>query len=149
MLTYVLSGQNQVHVGSGCSLGLCPYIHVPYITILGGELELSDLSSGTGVSKWSSEPVVGVPYMSCCSFFLISFYPFPFLLPCSSPSPFNYTLIQSYGHCFLPLRIIRGIEILLIPVIEKSVGDTLQGILPILVTNFMKPKFAFLALVSW
>lgn len=148
MLTYVLSGQNQVHVGSGCSLGLRPYIHVSYITVL-GELELSNLSSGTGVSKWSSEPIVGAPYMSRCSFCLIFFYPFPFLLPCSSPSSFNYTLIQSCGRCFLPLRIIRGIEILLIPILEKSVDDTLQGILPILVTNFMKPKFAFLALVSW
>lgn len=121
--------------------------------IHGRELELSKLSSGTGDSKWSSSQLLGhyTRLIIVAFFFLISFCPSPFLLPCLLPPflLFYYGLIQSYGNRILPLMIIRGIEILLLLILEKSSDGTLHGIPPMLCYKFMKPKFAFLALVSW
>ena len=51
--------------------------------------------------------------ISFCFPFLYSYSLLPFLL-------FYYALIQSYGHGFLSLMIISDIEMLLIPILEKS-----------------------------
>lgn len=57
------SSPNRSQVLVGYSLGPLP-LCVPLHYFQGRELDLTNLSSGTGVSKLSSEPIVGALYVS-------------------------------------------------------------------------------------
>lgn len=69
--------------------------------------------------------IVAFFFISFCSSFLYSYSLSPFLLS-------YYALIQGDSHGFLLLMIISYTEMLLMPILEKSLDGTLNAILPIL-----------------